>query len=337
MRGAAIPGAAMQREKKRVSSSAGTEGDASAPPPLGAVSSKSAASSSAVSSSAVPPSAVPPSAEPPNAVPPSVSSSGAVTSTCARSTDSSPIHGGPEPLDVAASQNMTGESWRHWLACGSPREVLARIVHEDPLGVREHVALSLRDGAWLLDADRVVLRTFALIARHALHYRGRPEVDAWIRGLADDAIASLLREDAEAERRGPADRSSASSARVTEAPPDPESGREHGAAFAALARPLGLEPHAMGRACLAFNRLPQAERRAFHALVIAGRTLDEVARDSGESATDIARRARRALDAVLVGASAGGSVRPPGAVGPRAGIARGSAVSGEGETKEVKA
>jgi DNA-directed RNA polymerase specialized sigma24 family protein len=185
----------------------------------------------------------------------------------------------------------------------------------------------------LLDADRILLRTFALIARHALRYRGKPDVDAWIRSLADEAIASILREDAEADRRGLTEKSTASTARSTDASSDAESAREHGSAFAALARPLGLEPRAMGRACLAFNRLPPAERRAFHALVIAGRTLDDVAREWGEGATDIARRARRALDAILVGAAAGGGsqgapARPVAAAEPRGGGSRASKDAG---------
>jgi DNA-directed RNA polymerase specialized sigma24 family protein len=206
--------------------------------------------------------------------------------------------------------------------------VLARIVHEDPLGVRDQVAHALRSGAWLIDADRVLLRTFALVSRHALRYRGRPEVDVWIRALAEDAIAAILREDNEVERRGlahaptPVPRGpvlrgvAAPASRTAGTAAQPEPGREQGSAFAALARPLGLEPRAMGRACLAFNRLPLPERRAFHALVIAGRTLDEIASESGESATDIARRARRALDAVLIGASVSNAA-PTAADSPR--------------------
>jgi hypothetical protein len=131
-------------------------------------------------------------------------------------------------------------------------------------------------------------------------------VDVWIGGLADEAIAAVVREDNGAERRVLVHgKGAANATRAPGAAPQSDPGREHGTAFAALARPLGLEPRAMGRACLAFNRLPLPERRAFHALVIAGRSLDEIARESGESATDIARRARRALDAILLGATAG--------------------------------
>ena len=191
---------------------------------------------------------------------------------------------GQAGASTAASDGACGD-WRTWLSGASSREVLARIVPEDPLAIREHVALELRDGAYLLDAQRVSLRCFALVARHAARYRGRPDLGEWLRLLAREAIAGILRDDGEAERRP----------LVAGAEP----GREHGEAFAALARPLGLDAEAMGRACLAFNRLAHADRSAFFALVIAGRTLDELGQGAEESPTEIARRARRALDGLL--------------------------------------
>lgn len=163
--------------------------------------------------------------------------------------------------------------------------MLARIVPEDPLAIREHVATELREGAYLLDAQRVSLRCFALVARHSVRYRGRPELSEWLQMLAREAIATILRDDGEAEKRPVL--------------PGLEPGRDHGEAFAALARPLGLDAEAMGRACLAFNRLPQADRSVFFALVIDGRSLDDLAKHADESAVDVARRARRALDALL--------------------------------------
>jgi DNA-directed RNA polymerase specialized sigma24 family protein len=193
-------------------------------------------------------------------------------------------------LDRDPRADTGAVAWRQWLAGGSSREVLARIVQEDPLGVREHVARALRDGAYLMDSQRVALRCFALVARHAIRYRGRPDLQEWLQALAREAICAILRDDGEAERKPIV--------------PGHEPGREHGTAFAALARPLGLEPDAMGRACLSFNRLPQADRAAFVALVIAGRPLEELVRAHGESATDIARRARRGLDTILAAAAA---------------------------------
>lgn len=208
----------------------------------------------------------------------------------------------PMPNSVAPALASRSRPWREWLAGGSAREVLARIVPEDPLGVREHVARALRDGCFLLDAQRVALRCFALVARHSVRYRGRPELDEWLQILARESVAAILRDDTECERRPSV--------------PGREPGREHGEAFRALARPLGLEPGAMGRACLAFNRLTSADRGAFFALVIASRPLDELVRESGESATEIARRARRALDILLAASALAGASSAPSASQP---------------------
>ncbi len=183
-----------------------------------------------------------------------------------------------QPLEASRGQEPgtagVAPDWRAWLV-GSPREVLARIVPGDPLGVRDAVALALRAECVFLDADRVHLRALALVARGAARYRGRPELATWLAEESARAVAAILREDVEARR-------------------DP------GGAFTQLARPLGLDPDALRRGCAAFNRLPAADRAAFFALAIWNRRLDDLVRETGESATEIARRARRGLDAVML-------------------------------------
>jgi DNA-directed RNA polymerase specialized sigma24 family protein len=159
--------------------------------------------------------------------------------------------------------------------------VLGRLVQDDPLGVREKVASRLRADALLLDADRVHLRALARISRFASRYRGCPELSVWIDSAVAEALDELLREEHEWAR----------SPRPTEP--------EKPGVFALLAPPLGLEPAVMRAACASFNVLPFAERSAFVDLVLHGRSLDDVARAAGESATEVARRARRALDATL--------------------------------------
>jgi len=139
----------------------------------------------------------------------------------------------------------------------------------------------------LLDADRVHLRVIARIARSAGRYHGRPGVDDWVDGHVLQVIGDVVREDHESAR--------------TPTPTDEESSD----AFLALASPLGLDPGSMRKACSVFNVLPLADRAAFIDLVLRNRSLDDLSRELGESATQIARRARRALDAIL------GSVRSP--------------------------
>lgn len=171
----------------------------------------------------------------------------------------------------------------------SPREILGRIVPNDPLRMRARVGRRLEAEALLLDADRVHLRALALCARAALRYRGKPELEAWLEARAAEALREVLEEGEEVARDG-----------------KPAALRATGA-FASLAPPLGLDADEMRRACARFNRLPADERRAFFDLVLRSHSLDELARTQTESATEIARRARRALDVLLGVELAGGS------------------------------
>jgi hypothetical protein len=196
--------------------------------------------------------------------------------------------------EIAPAEGTAREGdvrWRQLLAGGTPREILCRIVQGDPLEMRDRVARRLHDESYLLDADRVQLRSLARCARFASRYSGRPDFATWLDAIVDAAIDDLLREDLEVEL----DREKSTST--------------PGAAFVALAQPLGLEPGAMRRACASFNQLPAPDRRAFFELVIQGRALDELARQGRESASEIARRARRALDLVLQASAP--EARPP--------------------------
>jgi hypothetical protein len=176
--------------------------------------------------------------------------------------------------------------WRALFDAADSREVLTRLMRDDPLGLRGRVAARLLQRAYLLDVDRALLRSFARTARAAHGYRGDPPLGAWLDERIDEALADLLIEDHEAARAG--------------APVD----ERQAAVFATLGRPLGLAALELRSACVAFNRLPAGDRAAFHALAIRGRTLDELARERDESASDTARAARRGLDALLGATSA---------------------------------
>lgn len=181
-------------------------------------------------------------------------------------------------------------AWRRLLSGGSPREALARIIQGDPLGLRGTIASYLREEAYLLDADRVNLRSLARCARYATRYTGRPTLQRWLRSIVRGAVDDLLREEAQASR----------SAR--------EGLAEEGAidrAYLELAAPLGLDPGAMLAACAAFNLLPAEDRRAFFGLLIQARTLEELARDARVPATEIACRARRGLLTILSASKTG--------------------------------
>ncbi len=199
----------------------------------------------------------------------------------------------------ASTQTETSCNW-HTLLSGSPREVLARLVRDDPLDVRARVASRLRAEAVLLDGDRVHLRALARISRAAGAYRGRPELADWVDGAVAETVQELVREEHELARsrtpiregregrEGREDRATVTAAVAV----DPD-------AFTSLATPLGLDPGSVRRACATFDVLPFAERDAFFRLVLEAGDLDAAAREVGVSASEVARRARRALDAIL--------------------------------------
>ena len=163
------------------------------------------------------------------------------------------------------------------LAGASPRTVLARISSGDPLGIRGIVAARLRARWLVLDAEPVFVRALARIAAGAPHWRGRPPLAAWLDHEVDRAIDHVQAECARPSPRWP----SASQPGET------------------LARPLGLDGPTARALLAAFNERTREEREAFQRLVLAAEPLDRVAGEAGVSASEIGRRARRALDALL--------------------------------------
>jgi hypothetical protein len=169
----------------------------------------------------------------------------------------------------------------------------------DPLDLRSRIAAVLDERAYLIEHDRLHLGAVARVARAAPRYRGQPDLDPWLRRHVEEALDELLEESE---------------------PDEPSPTTPWG--LEGLARPLGLEPASARAACLAFNRLPLEERKAFRALVLEGRSLDESAAHAladGRPAnpTEIARAARRALERVCAAAGLAPSPARPLAVPSR--------------------
>jgi DNA-directed RNA polymerase specialized sigma24 family protein len=241
----------------------------------------------------------------------------------------------PDPTEQAApapaAPASPSKGWRTLLAGASPREVLARLMCGDPLALRPRISAALDEGAYLIEHDLLHLRVVARIARAAPRYRGQPELDAWLRRHVAEALAELVTELTEATaaevaaprsprgdgagaRADDEGRAAIHDAAIQDGPLDrgaSDPGLDAG--LAELARPLGLEPAAARAACRAFNRLGFEERSAFRALVLEGRTLDELAASSGKGATEIARAARRALERVCAAAAVRVAGAPPAA------------------------
>lgn len=162
-------------------------------------------------------------------------------------------------------------AFQHLLLTGSAAEVLARIVPEDPLGLRARIAARLEEDALLLESDGVLLATQALCALQASTWRGQPELSRWLGERIEEALEEHLADDGFG-------------------PPRTASGLE------AFARPLGLEPRALAEGCARFNGLRLEVRAAFFALVLDGRQPERLARARGLSHSELARRARTALE-----------------------------------------
>jgi len=176
---------------------------------------------------------------------------------------------------------VDAEVVRRLLAADSPRAVLERIHGGDPLALRDRVAERLEARALLLDPDRAWLRSLAYCARYARRLSSDDELEAWLLDRVDEALLDLVREDDERMRIGAA--------------PDAHLLAD----VAACAVPLGLDARHVFEACASFNRLAPAVRGAFVQLVLRGRGLDELAAASRSSATEVARRARSAMQELL--------------------------------------
>ena len=176
----------------------------------------------------------------------------------------------------SASRGSTNSRDRT-LLFGTPREVLARISAGDPLDIRARVAAHLSEAWLLIDADRLQVRALAHSARRALQLRASDSLDSFLRARVADAAEELMREDREALRNG----------------------RSSLGGLDELALPLGLDPARARVACTRFNEADAVDREACFQLLVAGADIDELARAKQQTVTEVARRARRALESAL--------------------------------------
>jgi DNA-directed RNA polymerase specialized sigma24 family protein len=182
----------------------------------------------------------------------------------------------------AARRRVVDDATARLLLAGTPRQVLAHIVPGDPLGLRGLCAGRLREQARFADVDRVLVRSQARIAREAPRRRSRPGIAEWLRARIDEALLDVL--DGESGEA-----------------PEPDS------VLALLSEPLGLSPLEMARGCACFNAMAARTRMAFFAVVIDGLTLERATEQLGRPALEVARLARRGLDAFRIGSLPAGA------------------------------
>ncbi|MEM7518116.1 MAG: hypothetical protein AAF368_14485, partial [Planctomycetota bacterium] len=91
----------------------------------------------------------------------------------------------PLPVELPVRAEAPGspafeDAWRNLFAGRTPREVLARIVRGEALGLRSRVSRRLVERALLLDGERCHLRALAHVARASSGYRGQPDFGTWL-------------------------------------------------------------------------------------------------------------------------------------------------------------
>jgi len=164
----------------------------------------------------------------------------------------------PEDSEEGRSRKRGKDSFlgHEILAGAKPREILARIVKDDPLHVYVISQDRLTYRAFLLDGHRLTLRAMARIAYHAHLYRGEPPLKEWIFQRIDEAIDDLVREDhADEMRRIP--------------PEDDEDDR-----YSFLADSIDSTLAIARTICVRFNNLHEAERQPFHNIYVQGKTFN---------------------------------------------------------------
>ena len=177
-----------------------------------------------------------------------------------------------ETLETRAEPGFPGSEF---LRQRTPKQVLARIVEGDPLGVRGRCMERLRSRALLLSLDRLVLRSMARAARAAMAYRGHPQLASWLNARIDAAIRDLISEDRENERAG----------LLHNEPGEPEDPH-----YAFVSEALGVDPALARRVCVVYNDLSELQRQAFWAVVMEKKTIHRYAAE-GHGPPDQIRQA----------------------------------------------
>lgn len=171
---------------------------------------------------------------------------------------------------------------RELLTGTSPREVLAKLCDGDPLELGPRVVAYVDEMAFLVDPNRAWARSAARVAHAAMRYRGKPELEAFVRRNIVRAIEELIEEETEDEL-----------ARV----PLGDTPEAH---LLFLWKLLGVELPLARRASIALNRQPSNVRTAFLALAARGTSIQEHATKTGATAEQVRELVERGLHAIRV-------------------------------------
>lgn len=171
-----------------------------------------------------------------------------------------------------------------WLARSPLAPYLKGANPLDPLSLIPLCAARVQEGGWIVDLAELVRNTLARVALDCDGFDPGEGLQAWLKARIDATLRTLLREDAEAERRAD----------------NVGSWAPH---FMDLEITLGLEPGRGRLAAVVLNGLEPLPRRTFYELCILQRPLHELVGNGTTLAQVQAQMqvALRAIEAALPG------------------------------------
>ena len=149
------------------------------------------------------------------------------------------------------------ESWWRFLDRKTPEELVEIFSSTDPLRLNARCARYIWDEGLLLEVDRVVERAIHHVAFRAARRPENAPLDEWLTSCIAESAQRVVRTDEEMVRR------------------DYREVEAWASAHAFIRDAFGLEEVAALRVCSAFNGMLPRERKAFFALCMEKRSVEE--------------------------------------------------------------
>jgi hypothetical protein len=146
-----------------------------------------------------------------------------------------------------------------------PREIMRRLLDEDPFELRSRCIRCAREHAVILNPKRLVVEAASRISVKASGYAGEEPIGQWVERIVEQCVSELISDQSEEERRG------------LPVPDSPDA-----EFYEALAEVLQVPIYDVRMACVTLNGMSDAHRETFHAVIVQGRSLVEYSRETGQ-------------------------------------------------------
>ncbi len=172
---------------------------------------------------------------------------------------------GEEPLESEGREGVKDPSeplteLPAFLKDPDPLKVLHLLIQQDPFQLASRCRQALRREALVLNPERLARGTMARIALAAPNYAGREPLAEWVELAITISLEDMLAEQAEEERNGV-----------------PLAKSADAAFYVRFAQVGGIAAQDARVACSTLNGLPLEHRRAFHAVILDGESVDAYA------------------------------------------------------------